>query len=62
MRLDSSGAAVTTGAASGLGAATARRLASIVVRVAVFDVDEEAGEALASDLGGVADITIVERL
>ncbi|MEZ5658350.1 MAG: SDR family NAD(P)-dependent oxidoreductase [Burkholderiaceae bacterium] len=53
MKLDSSVAAVITGGASGLGAATARRLAAQGVKVALFDVNEEQGEALARELGGV---------
>ena len=53
MHLDSSITAVITGGASGLGAATARRLASHGVRVAIFDLNEELGEALAKEIGGV---------
>ena len=53
MKLDSSIAAVITGGASGLGAATARLLASHGVKVALFDLDAERGEALAAELGGV---------
>ncbi len=53
MQLDSSISAVITGGASGLGAATARRLAGKGVRVALFDLNVEAGEALARELGGV---------
>ncbi len=53
MKLDSSISAVITGGASGLGAATARRLASSGVKVALFDLNAEAGEALATELGGV---------
>jgi len=45
--------AVITGGASGLGAATARALASKGVKVALFDLNEEAGSALAKELGGV---------
>jgi NAD(P)-dependent dehydrogenase (short-subunit alcohol dehydrogenase family) len=41
MRLDASIAAVVTGGASGLGAATARRLARHGVRVALFDLNGE---------------------
>jgi len=52
MKLDASIAAVVTGGASGLGAATARRLASRGVRVALFDLNAEAGEALAREIGG----------
>ncbi len=47
MKLDSSVAAVVTGGASGLGAATARALAAKGVKVAVFDLQKEKGEALA---------------
>lgn len=53
MILDSSIAAVVTGGASGLGAATARLLASHAVKVALFDLNADAGEALANELGGV---------
>jgi NAD(P)-dependent dehydrogenase (short-subunit alcohol dehydrogenase family) len=53
MKLDSSIAAVVTGGASGLGAATARRLAAHGVRVALFDLDAERGEALAQEIGGL---------
>ena len=53
MKLDSSVAAVVTGGASGLGAATARRLAAAGVKVALFDMNEEKGEALAKEIGGV---------
>lgn len=45
------GAAVVTGGASGLGAATVRALAARGVQVAIFDQDESAGEALARELG-----------
>jgi NAD(P)-dependent dehydrogenase (short-subunit alcohol dehydrogenase family) len=44
MQLDASIAAVVTGGASGLGAATARRLAGHGVKVALFDVQRELGE------------------
>lgn len=53
MKLDSNITAVITGGASGLGAATARQLASYGVKVALFDLNEEKGEALAKELGGV---------
>jgi NAD(P)-dependent dehydrogenase (short-subunit alcohol dehydrogenase family) len=45
-------AAVVTGAASGLGAAVARRLASGGARVVVLDLQDELGEAVARDIGG----------
>ena len=53
MKLDSSVAAVITGGASGLGAASARLLAEKGVKVAIMDLNVEAGEALAKELGGV---------
>ncbi|MDF8332195.1 SDR family NAD(P)-dependent oxidoreductase [Novosphingobium cyanobacteriorum] len=46
-------AAVVTGGASGLGAATARKLAAEGVKVALFDLNADLGEALASEIGGV---------
>ena len=65
MQLDSSISAVVTGGASGLGAATARRLAAQGVKVAIFDLNEKAGEALAGELGGVfckVDVTSEESV
>jgi len=53
MKLSNSIAAVVTGGASGLGEATARRLAGAGAKVAIFDRDAERGEAVASDIGGV---------
>jgi NAD(P)-dependent dehydrogenase (short-subunit alcohol dehydrogenase family) len=46
-------AAVVTGAASGLGEATARELARRGAKVAVFDRDQQKGEAVASEIGGI---------
>jgi NAD(P)-dependent dehydrogenase (short-subunit alcohol dehydrogenase family) len=65
MKLSSSISAVITGAASGLGAATARRLTAHGVRVALFDLNEASGEALAAELGGVfckVDVTSEEQV
>ena len=53
MKLDSTVAAVVTGGASGLGEATARALAAQGVRVAIFDMNEAKGEAVAQEIGGV---------
>jgi NAD(P)-dependent dehydrogenase (short-subunit alcohol dehydrogenase family) len=53
MKLDNSIAAIVTGAASGLGEATARALAERGVKVALFDRDAEKGEAVAASIGGV---------
>jgi len=52
MELGSGLSAVVTGGASGLGAATARMLASNGVKVGVLDLSEELGQATASDIGG----------
>jgi NAD(P)-dependent dehydrogenase (short-subunit alcohol dehydrogenase family) len=52
MELGKNIAAVVTGGASGLGAATARALAGKGVKVAILDVNADAGEKLAKDLGG----------
>lgn len=46
-------AAVVTGAASGLGEATARELARLGAKVAVFDRDNQRGEQVARDIGGI---------
>ena len=46
-------AAVVTGGASGLGAATARALAAKGVKVAIFDLQADKGEALANEIDGV---------
>lgn len=53
MKLDSSISAIVTGGASGLGQATARELASQRVRVAIFDLNGELGERVATDIGGL---------
>ncbi len=45
--------AVVTGGASGLGEATARALAAEGVKVAIFDMNAERGERVASEIGGV---------
>lgn len=53
MQLSKEVAAVVTGGASGLGAATARALAAKGVKVALLDLNETAGTLLAKELGGV---------
>jgi NAD(P)-dependent dehydrogenase (short-subunit alcohol dehydrogenase family) len=53
MQLNSSISAVITGGASGLGRATAQLLASHGIKVAIFDLQEDLGEALAGQIGGV---------
>lgn len=46
-------AAVVTGGASGLGEATARELASAGAKVAILDLNEDLGQKMAKELGGV---------
>ncbi|MFI5217375.1 MAG: SDR family NAD(P)-dependent oxidoreductase [Candidatus Limnocylindria bacterium] len=59
--------AVVTGGASGIGLATSRRLVEEGARVAILDLQREAAEAAANELGGfafevdVADAAAVER-
>ena len=53
MELGADVAAVVTGAASGLGEATARLLARHGAKVAIFDLQQEKGEGIARELGGV---------
>ncbi|MCR2832846.1 SDR family oxidoreductase [Parerythrobacter lacustris] len=45
-------AAVVTGGASGLGQASARALAGAGFKVAIFDINDEAGKATAREIGG----------
>ena len=52
MKLDSSLTAIVTGGASGLGEATARGLAAKGVKVGIFDMNEERGKMVASEIGG----------
>ncbi len=47
-------AAIVTGGASGLGAATARRLASLGAKVAVCDLNTKLAERVAAEIQGVA--------
>ena len=47
-------AVIVTGGGSGIGAATARLLASEGAKVAIFDRNKEAAEAMAKAVGGIA--------
>ncbi len=52
--------AIVTGGASGLGASTARHLAKRGAKIVVADMNDEKGEAVAGEVGGVysrADVT-----
>ncbi|MET0861708.1 MAG: SDR family NAD(P)-dependent oxidoreductase [Microbacterium sp.] len=64
--MDITGAsALVTGGASGLGLATARRLAAAGARVTIVDLASSAGAELAAELGGsfaAADVTSVEQV
>jgi len=52
-RMDISGAsAIVTGGASGIGAASARRLAAKGAKVVIADLQEDKGKALADEIGG----------
>ena len=53
MDITSNIAAVITGGASGLGATVATQLAARGIKVALLDMNVEAGEKLAAELGGV---------
>jgi NAD(P)-dependent dehydrogenase (short-subunit alcohol dehydrogenase family) len=53
MQLDSSIAAVVTGGSSGLGRASAVALAAAGAKVAIFDLNEESGQAIAKEIGGL---------
>ena len=53
MEVSSNTPAIVTGGASGLGAATARAIAAKGAKVAIFDMNEEKGNAMAEELGGV---------
>jgi NAD(P)-dependent dehydrogenase (short-subunit alcohol dehydrogenase family) len=53
MELNSSISAVVTGGASGLGEATVLALAAQGVKIAIFDMQKEKGEKVASEVGGV---------
>ena len=46
-------AAIVTGGASGLGKATAQMLAEAGARVAILDLNHEAGDAVAQEIGGL---------
>jgi NAD(P)-dependent dehydrogenase (short-subunit alcohol dehydrogenase family) len=65
VKIDGTTAAIVTGGASGLGKASAEALAAAGVKVAIFDVNETAGQAVADAIGGLfckVDITSEEQV
>ncbi|WP_127560937.1 SDR family oxidoreductase [Nioella ostreopsis] len=58
MRLDGK-TAIVTGAGSGFGAGIARRFAAEGAKVMVVDLNAEAAEAVAAEIGGIAQVTDV---
>ena len=52
MQINNSLAAIVTGGASGLGRASVEALAAAGVKVAIFDINDAAGEELAAQVGG----------
>ncbi|MED5541681.1 MAG: SDR family NAD(P)-dependent oxidoreductase, partial [Actinomycetota bacterium] len=52
--------AVITGAASGMGAATARLFASEGARVLVTDMNDEQGQTVAAEIGNLGDFLHVD--
>jgi len=65
MKFDKSTAAVVTGGSSGLGKASAEALAAAGMKVAIFDVNAEKGEAIAQAIGGIfcnVDVTSEESV
>ena len=58
-------AALVTGGASGIGLASAQRMAALGARVLILDMNEEKGEAAAKELGGAfmkADVSNEEQV
>ena len=53
MQISPDTAAVVTGGASGLGRASATALAAAGVKVAIFDMNAEKGEAVAVEIGAL---------
>lgn len=53
MKIDNQTAAIVTGGASGLGRASAEALAAAGLKVAIFDLNEDAGKEVADQIGGV---------
>jgi NAD(P)-dependent dehydrogenase (short-subunit alcohol dehydrogenase family) len=65
VQIDKNTAAVVTGGASGLGKATVLALAKAGIKVALFDLNAEAGEKIAQEIGGTfckVDVTSEESV
>jgi NAD(P)-dependent dehydrogenase (short-subunit alcohol dehydrogenase family) len=54
MEINNQKAAIISGGGSGLGAATARALAARGVKVALLDINPDAAQAVAAEIGGIA--------
>ena len=65
MEINNKISAIVTGGASGLGEATARRLAAAGAKIALFDMNEERGNTVAEEIGGIfcmVDVTSEESV
>ncbi len=65
MQLNSNFSAIVTGGASGLGAATAQALSAQGVKTAIFDLNQDHGEAMAAEINGLfckVDVTSEESV
>ncbi len=62
MKISSDITAIVTGGASGLGEATARGLAAKGAKVGIFDMNEERGQMVAKEIGGVfANVNVADN-
>ncbi len=65
MKLSPQIAAIVSGGASGLGSAVSRKLAEDGVKTGIFDLNEEQGQAVAQEIGGIfarVDVSDIESV